>query len=993
MPANPDLAVAAGALGGGTKVTYKWTQFHGKEQTTEFDLDSHMSLEGFFQSNSSSGHKEYQDRLRAGALQKEGRSKSDIANILSRSERFVAKWWMKEVKEVPRPEGVHAYLALDHTSTYAVGVQKSANDDMDAATHWRDVELRRNYSNEPDVYNELLHNTDWGADVARTRDFRTGAMHLKYDKQGNIRMQGKQSGKYTKGSSPALERCLQKLFHEYGMEDRTSGVGVNWYPDGSGMLGSHRHDCWTALFSFGCDRILTIDNTPLLCRDGDMVIFGTQRHGVPLMPEITEGRITVPVFFYPDHLQKQAMWSTITDDADGMSSKGAKLKNNAELADRSNSEAIWSEHEKELAQLMQMGFEAPQAKQALIFHQFDVSAAAQLLLNAMPESCACFLNVVPLDEIVSKPSGNRWAKRAAASAASPSVASSDISTCADTDDKGADEEASIMLALQLEGEQTGGWAAASSQEMPAYDEADSASIALAMQLETEAQVAGPSPELLAAQFQQYETELDKIDAEDSFKTGMHGDLMASARAREHLKLDSMDRTILYSLGHGHIQEKHFFELLQLHSIRVLYDLRGTDYRQELHGVGSFTLKLLKESCKARGIFYKQMPIGREGAYGTLAHLKSDEAKHILIELLWQGKRRRIAFLGRDPDWHNDPRLAIAEVLVGYGHEVKHITEDGSVEDHMAGMKMPDFLTGEEERLKMLEKQRKAGELKRPSKASDSRSTEAVAKALTVEREAVDVGQELRDCENQTQLKFTQQRLARMQRVADEKGVLAKGKQLTHVPKYIKGEAQEQALYVAERKKMKDLAKNGPAASTELDEPRHGASASSTSDPSQVAGSGIGALLVECAVCEKQFPWDKLSINDGVCVDCSAVAPEQEHVEEFDGDLTVECIHCSDVLPWALLQLGDGACPKCFQDRNGAEESRSGSPPQAVAVDVDTNDGSHSSASHVFSEQAIKQHIDDIDVVSVQPTPSGAGSWRSRRRAQQSDATESGAHDV
>jgi len=393
-----------------------------------------------------------------------------------------------------------------------------------------------------------------------------------------------------------------------------------------------------------------------------------------------------------------------------------------------------------------------------------------------------------------------------------------------------------------------------------------------------------------------------------------------------------------------------------------------------------------------------MPVGREGAYGTLAHLKSDEAKHVLIELLWQGKRRRTAFLGRDPDWHQDPRLAIAEVLVGYGHEVKHITENGSVESHTTGMKMPDWLIGEEERLRMLEKQRKAGELKRPSKASDSRSTEAIAKALTVEREAVDVGQELRDCENQTQLKFTQQRLARMQRAADEKGALAKGKQLTNVPKYVKAEAEEQSLYIAERKKMKDSAKKGPASSTELEKPRLGASASSAESSSEPLGGGIDGLLVECAVCNRQLAWNKLSINDGVCADCSAVAPEQEHVEELGGDLTVECSRCCDALPWALLQLGDGACPKCFQDRGGAEMSRGGSPSQSPAFVVDTNEGPHS-ASHVFSEQAKEQQIDDhvdmvsvqaneqqideedVDIASVQATSATAGSWRSRRRPQ------------
>merc|ERR1719230_1764494 len=139
--------------------------------------------------------------------------------------------------------------------------------------------------------------------------------------------------------------------------------------------------------------------------------------------------------------------------------------------------------------------------------------------------------------------------------------------------------------------------------------------------------------------------------------------MASRFARETLTLDTMERSTVYSIGHGHMLEKSFFELLSLNSVRVVYDLRPTDYRQELHGVAvCYEVSKLKMSCKARGIFYKQMPVGREGAYGTLAHLRSDEGKHILIELAWQAKRKSTAFLGRLADWQHDSRLAIAHNL-------------------------------------------------------------------------------------------------------------------------------------------------------------------------------------------------------------------------------------------------------------------------------------------------------------------------------------------
>ena len=217
---------------------------------------------------------------------------------------------LKENKEIPRPWGVHEYLTKDMgRNSNGVGATNGAtmveDSVQDTATWWRDVEVKRKFADDPVIYEEILQNTEWKASNARTRDFATGAYHLKYDQRGNIRWEGHQNGKYQPGLSPATDKILQKLFAEYGIADRTSGIITNWYPDGQGNLGSHRHDCWTALFSFGHERILTIDNTPLLMQDGDLCIFGTQRHGVPIMPEITEGRITLVVFFYPNDMQKK----------------------------------------------------------------------------------------------------------------------------------------------------------------------------------------------------------------------------------------------------------------------------------------------------------------------------------------------------------------------------------------------------------------------------------------------------------------------------------------------------------------------------------------------------------------------------------------------------------------------------------------------------------------------------------------------------------------
>jgi len=41
--------------------------------------------------------------------------------------------------------------------------------------------------------------------------------------------------------------------------------------------------------SFGSDRILTVDGRPVLLRDGDLIVFGTQNHGVPAMSDAEIG--------------------------------------------------------------------------------------------------------------------------------------------------------------------------------------------------------------------------------------------------------------------------------------------------------------------------------------------------------------------------------------------------------------------------------------------------------------------------------------------------------------------------------------------------------------------------------------------------------------------------------------------------------------------------------------------------------------------------------
>lgn len=904
---------------------YRWNEF-GKEKVTEFDA-SHFELNGNFESNSSAGHKEFQDRIRAIHFRREGKQRAEIAKILGRPERFVSKWWQKEEQEVPRPWGVHEYLSKEmgrSTAREAASAGAVVDGARSAASWWRDVEVRRKFASDPEIYEELLHRADWVSGINRTRDFATGASVLKYDKEGNMSKQSHQNAKYAQGTSPAFDKCLQRFFAEYGLADRTSGIGLNWYPDGSSNLGSHRHDCWTALFSFGSERILTIDKTPLLCQDGDLVIFGTQRHGVPFMPEITSGRITVPIFFYPDHLQMQKQWQTLTDPEDPRASRKLRaLEADRTLGASADEAMLWSDPSRgaALQQLLQLGFEEQASREALLASRnFDPNEAVELLLmaglddagrlRALEQAEGEGAELLAAGAAASEPQAlqprGRWNRSAGGSAAAsssqlavqpdfPALAaasgaaavkaesgchscSSDGSVCAaaavvEQEQQEQEEEKAPRggrdsdeeLALRLQAEESWGFSSSSAAgPRPARNQAareqedEDAAVALAVQLAEEEQSSMQADFCAAAlreeQFQEYEEQLNREDAE---KWHGHGDLMQGALQRETLTLPGMDKTTCFTIGHGRVTERDFFELLSLNSIRVLYDFRASDYRGDVHSpCPRFAVRALQSMCKARGIWYKHTALGRESAYGILPHMATDEARHALIELVWHAKRKRTAFLGFEEDWRLDVRQVVANELVKLGHTVKHIDSTGATEDHEIVEQYPHFILQEEEKLRKLDKMRQAGELKRPEKSAVDRSTEAVALRLARPAEAVDAMEELRAARNQHELAQVQRKLARIHRVAETKEGLA-AKVVTNTPQWILEEAREQQAWIAQKKAEK-LEASSKASKVE---------ASKVTDDADVGAEPVDDLVVDCADCGTKFPWSALAAGDGRCEVC------------------------------------------------------------------------------------------------------------------------------
>ncbi|CAJ1432931.1 unnamed protein product [Effrenium voratum] len=301
---------------------------------------------------------------------------------------------------------------------------------------------------------------------------------------------------------------------------------------------------------------------------------------------------------------------------------------------------------------------------------------------------------------------------------------------------------------------------------------------------------------LQQQFEEYERLLEIDDAERSWDG--YGDLMHNSLRRASLNLDMLGPQTLYSLGATAQTEKQFFEVLSLHSIRILYDFRPTDYRDEVRSrAPHFEVRTLKSNCRQRHIHYRHVAVGKESAFGVLRHMQSDEAsggsgkrvQHILVELVWQAKHRGVTcFLGLE-DWREDGvRLAVAEELAKHGHRVRHLLSDGSEEPHETGAGMPDFLVQEEARLRKVQAQRKAGELRGPEKSAVERSTEAVARSLASAKAQVDVGAELRDAENQDALVKAQKRMVRMQVTEGKKEPGLNKKELVGLPAHLLREA-------------------------------------------------------------------------------------------------------------------------------------------------------------------------------------------------------------
>jgi len=281
------------------------------ERIAKFPVNRDDDVCGSVASASSPALTEYHDKLKCINFREQGLCKPEIAEKLGRSERWVKRWWREIPALIERPGGEM--------------LQKAA------LASFRDVDIRRRFLSE-DEEHSIFRAADsllaWKPAKIVRRDMESGGLALAYDQKGNsiTDRRGRLVADYS-GGIDGLDKLLQRIFSTMQIRDPQARIFLNHYKDGAVTIGTHRHDHWSLVVSLGAERILMVDNKPVLTRNGDLVNFGTQSHSVPSMPDIADGRISLVVFYYPDSdNMERRRWRTVADGEEESAEEEAEEK-------------------------------------------------------------------------------------------------------------------------------------------------------------------------------------------------------------------------------------------------------------------------------------------------------------------------------------------------------------------------------------------------------------------------------------------------------------------------------------------------------------------------------------------------------------------------------------------------------------------------------------------------------------------------------------------
>lgn len=151
---------------------------------------------------------------------------------------------------------------------------------------------------------------------------------------------------------------------------------------------------------------------------------------------------------------------------------------------------------------------------------------------------------------------------------------------------------------------------------------------------------------------------------------------------------------VWTVGHSTRSAEEFGQILAVHGIQVLVDVRmfpgSRRYPQ-------FNKPALSESLTHMGIEYKHEPrLGgrrapRADSHNTAwknaqfrayaDHMETEEFRNAVKELLQLAAQRRVAVMCAEAVWWRCHRSLIADYLKAAGHTVVHIIDEKKTEDH------------------------------------------------------------------------------------------------------------------------------------------------------------------------------------------------------------------------------------------------------------------------------------------------------------------------
>ena len=73
-------------------------------------------------------------------------------------------------------------------------------------------------------------------------------------------------------------------------------IWLNLYRDGNDSTPSHKHDSRQVIISLGATRRLQVASKSYALASGDVAVFGSSVHSVPIQPEVSNERISIALF-------------------------------------------------------------------------------------------------------------------------------------------------------------------------------------------------------------------------------------------------------------------------------------------------------------------------------------------------------------------------------------------------------------------------------------------------------------------------------------------------------------------------------------------------------------------------------------------------------------------------------------------------------------------------------------------------------------------------